>query len=150
MQLWLRGKPSQEKMYQPVRSCSGCPETSTCSTNYAGLCSINAYNSGFVTSSRITKGLINKNNTRTSNIITNNRITTTNRISSMNNINIISYSQREKKRIIPNISTRREPRLAEARTLPRLEADSQRRVTRQRTQSSPCRNIWCQIARFFQ
>ena len=142
------GNRLRKKMYQPGRSCSGCPEASTCSTNYVGLCSSNTNNSG-----QITKGLINKKNTRTSNIITNNGITTTNRISSLNNNNIISYSQREKKRIIPNISTRREPRLAEARTMPRLEADSQRIVTRQRTyrktQSIPCTNILCQLASFF-
>ena len=140
-------------MYQPGRSCSSCPGALTCSTKYAGLCSSNAYNSGIITSSSISNGFVNGNNTRTNTIISNNRITTTNRIISVNNNNIVSYNPREKKRIIPNISTRREPRLAEARTMPRLEADSQRIVTRQRTyrktQSIPCTNILCQLASFF-
>jgi hypothetical protein len=141
-------------MYQPGRSCSSCPETSTCSTKYDGICSSIVYNSGTITSSSISNGFINGNNTRTNTIISNNRIKTTNRIRSMKNSNIVSYNPREKKRIIPNISTRREPRLAEARTVPRLEADSQRRVIRQRpyrkTKYSPCRNVWCPLARLFQ
>lgn len=66
------GNRLRKKMYQPGRSCSSCPEALTCSTKYAGLCSSNAYNSGIITSSRVSNSFINRNNTRTNTIISNN------------------------------------------------------------------------------
>jgi len=137
------------KMYQPGRACSACPRSTSCSSSYPGLCSSNP----FQTRPRIVN---NSPITRNTYVAENNIIPVSSNIPRSNPIS---------RPVTNNLSTRREPRLSDSRFSPRQGQVSQRRGSRPRQASpaqnkrntnrrrptySPCRNIWCNLARLFE
>ena len=160
------------KMYQPGRACSACPGSSTCSSSYPGLCASNPFQTRPSVVTRPSNSPILRSNTIPNNNISpvDNALTISTRRQSYNPRsntipNFISTGNAAISRPTSTISTRRQPRLTDNRFSARLGEVSHRSQTRNRQTSqdrntrnrnqrrqtfSPCRNIWCNIARFFQ
>ena len=134
------GNRLRKRMYQPGKSCSLCPRSTTCSTINRGLCSLNSKENGTNRNS-IRRLSPNSEGIRRGNFSIQNYIDS----NSIGRITSIKHENTNQKRVTGTFASQARIHTSQQFSRPRQEI----RQKQQKSQQRSCNNILCQLGRIF-